>query len=220
MKWSTLSQSERWLLRISGALTLAAALVWGRIALATQVNPKAPASGVASQNRFAAKIALRRDESLQLREKMRFWAEKHQDAIRKMRGGNEIAFQTVYRAIPVHPDADVIGISGEDTRKFSWETHAGDIYDEARREVKMNALSDERLRASMTLEQAMREYHWQNSRDIVVVRSISPRINYSLWASGRITETAFPRDCEGIIDCSKKEQHKEIVPPYDFVIQE
>lgn len=220
MKWSTLSQSERWLLRISGALTLAAALVWGRIALATQINSKAPVSGVTSHDPFAEKAKRCRSGAIQLREKMRFWAVKHQDALRKMRGGNEIAFQTVYRAIPVHPDADVIGISSEDARNFAWETHAGDIYDEARREVKMNALSDERLRASVTLEQAMREYHWQNSRDIVVIRSSSGRISYSLWASGRVTETAFPRDCEGIIDCSKKEQHKEIVPPYDFMIQQ
>ncbi len=213
MKFSHFSESEQWLIRISSILFVAAALVWMWVLFIPMVTskPKRKSSKTIWVQPTPGRVQARWEEVKQLREKMRPWVEKHRDAINRMRSGDVKAFEEVYAAIPVNPDAAVIGIGSPDVLEFTWNCHVDKIYGQSSKNAK--TVTQKREASSVEIGEAILKTGKEKYHDIAIADSCLPgQMNYVLWASGRVTEVYKVDGCR-YLDCFTERTHKEVVPP-------
>ncbi len=218
MKWSSLSESEQNLTRVSGALFVVAAIVWTSVFVAPLLNTKQPRKrgGVVWAKPAPGEAEARWADINRLREKMRPWAERNRDNLSRMRGADATAFRSVYDAIPMWPDEKIIGISSEDTLEFTWNCHVEKDF--AKDIAKADSITANRLQSSVTWSKFLLDYNQKKYRDIALSDTwMSGRLQYTLWASGRITKSMSPERCKGNLKCLAEREHDDLVPAYDFV---
>lgn len=214
MKWLQLAENERTLVKASGSLFIVVALVWGWVAVAPLMRAKSVTKSKRSEFRWVTqspeRIQARWQDVNRLREKMRPWVEKNRANIAKMRGGDIDAFTRVYNAIPQHPNAEIIGISSEDTYEFTWNCHAEDTYKNVPDTA--NAATKRRYQSSVDISKALLQDNRAKYNDIAIADATLPgKKSYVLWASGRITEVYSIADCRAI-GCFANRTHHEVSP--------
>ena len=229
--------ASRWkIAALLAALLVPCAVIGGNYVL--QSRARQSSSNLQAQtDAFNASLQLtpegkqvRLERAKELREKWRPWALKHQTELRQMlqadKGELELLV-AVWSQIPSTPNIDpslqkfASAYQSEDDplsgKVFTWNA----IQKAVNPNLKADASSDERERyRKIVANQSWNQKHdFDSFRDVVIGRSMqSGTIGVALWASGRVTETnrvktvrSSNKVAVGVI------QHKELVPPYDFL---
>lgn len=217
MKFAMVSDSKRRLLQVFGAVFIITALVWGGIALSPVIGSgEFPATkGKLIYAKMPEEgIEARWTEVKRMREKMRPWAENHQNLIRRMKNGDDVAFRQVQDVIPVRAYASIIGFGVEDGL-FTWNCYM----EKSLRAPEL--LPDERTKnrhqSSVDRYNSLMDANWVKHKDIALTDSVMEgKYRYVLWASGRITKSYDVPGCL-YLDCFTEREQEEVMPSFDFI---
>lgn len=211
---------------LAGILLTVALLVWVGLWRILQ-PPRSPRTGLRPAATWVKpsseqELAAVRDKAKWLRERFAVWAHNHVNELLSLRHcapNDTNTLLQVYRTLPYEPSTSVNGFDSSDMEvgenEFCWNVDSTPAVTPP--SILNDPLEMDRKKQGSKVREEMMYHNFATQHDIALGFSTnSGPICYTIWASGRVTETHTP--LIHVNDNAMLESTEtEIVPPYDFI---